>query len=82
MNANSIAYWVTAQPGTGFERGLVFDGTSLARCPGRAAAIDLSDVPDDQMGQIDLIRIRKDVSLRYDPATRQLVLHVAPAGER
>ncbi len=26
MNANSIAYWVTAQPGTGFERGLVFDG--------------------------------------------------------
>jgi len=79
MNANSIAYWVTAQPGTGFERGLVFDGTSLLAAGGRAAAIDLSDIPDDQIGQIDLIRIRKDVSVRFDPASRQLVLYVTPA---
>jgi hypothetical protein len=78
MNANSIAYWVTAQPGTGFERGLVFDADSLAQPAGRPAAIDLSDIPDDRIGQIDLIRIRKDVSLRYDPATKQLVLYVAP----
>ena len=80
MNANSIAYWVSAQPGTGFERGLVFDAHSLARQGGRPAAIDLSDLPDEAIGEIDLIRIRKDVALRYDPATRQLVLHVTPAG--
>ena len=78
LNANSIAYWVTAQPGTGFERGLVFDQVSLAATTGRPAAIDLSDVPDDQIGNIDLVRIRKDVSLRYDPATKALVLHVGP----
>jgi len=78
LNANSIAYWVTAQPGTGFERGLVFDTYSLAMPEGRAAAIDLSDLSDEQVAQIDLIRIRKDVSLRYDPATKQLVLYVAP----
>jgi hypothetical protein len=78
MNANSIAYWITAQPGTGFERGLVFDRQSLVATTGRAAAVDLSDLPDEQIAQIDLIRIRKDVALRYDPATRTLVLHVGP----
>jgi hypothetical protein len=76
MNANSIAYWVTAQPGTGFERGLVFDRGALLKVGGRAAAIDFSDIPDDAIGEIDLIRIRSNVSLRYDPATKQLVLHV------
>lgn len=80
MNVNSIAYWISAQPGTGFERGLVFDRDSLVATKGRPAAIDLSDIPDDRIGQIDLIRIRKDVSLRYDPVSRQLVLYVAPAG--
>jgi hypothetical protein len=74
-NANSIAFWVSAQTGTGFERGLVFDRDSLAAVAKRPAAIDLSEIPDDQIGSIDLIRIRKDVSLRYDPASRQLVLH-------
>ena len=78
MNTNSIAYWITAQPGTGFERGLVFDRDALLATSGRPAAIDLSDIPDERIGQIDLIRIRKDVALRYDPATRQLVLHVGP----
>ena len=78
MNTNSIAYWITAQPGTGFERGLVFDGVSLKATGQRPAAIDLSDIPDSDIGAIDLIRIRKDVSLRYDPATRQLVLHTGP----
>jgi hypothetical protein len=77
-NAHSIAYWVSAQPGTGFERGLVFDRDSLAAVGKRAAVVDLSDLPDDQIGQVDLIRIRKDVALRYDPATKQLVLHVDP----
>jgi hypothetical protein len=78
MNANSIAYWVSAQPGTGFERGLAFDRHSLLAVGRRPAAIDLSDLPDDVIGAIDLIRIRKDVALRYDTATRQLVLHVEP----
>jgi hypothetical protein len=80
MNASSIAYWVSAQPGTGFERGLVFDAHSLVQPGGRPAAIDLSDLPDEVIAGIDLIRIRKDVALRYDPATRQLVLHVTPPG--
>jgi hypothetical protein len=78
LNANSIAYWVTAQPGTGFERGLVFDRQSLVAAGARPAAIDLSDLSDEQIGQVDLIRIRKDVALRYDPATKSLVLHVGP----
>ena len=77
-NAHSIAYWVSAQPGTGFERGLVFDRDSLAAVGKRAAVVDLSELPDDQIGQVDLIRIRKDVALRYDPVARQLVLHVDP----
>lgn len=82
-NAHSIAYWVSAQPGTGFERGLVFDRDSLAAVGKRPAVIDLSELPDDLIGQVDLIRIRKDVSLRYDPATRELVLHTdAPIAGR
>ncbi len=75
LNANSIAYWVTAQPGTGFERGLVFDAVSLRATQGRPAAIDLSDIPDAEIGNVDLIRIRKNVTLRYDPTSGQLVLH-------
>ena len=78
LNANSIAYWITAQDGTGFERGLVFDRVSLKTTAGRPAAIDLSDIPDSEIGNVDLLRIRKDVMLRYDPATRQLVLHTGP----
>ena len=77
-NAHSIAYWVSAQPGTGFERGLVFDRDSLAAVGKRPAVVDLSELPDELIGQVDLIRIRRDVALRYDPATRQLVLHVDP----
>ena len=50
MNANSIAYWITAQPGTGFERGLVFHTQSLLATHGRPVAIDLSDLPDAQIG--------------------------------
>jgi hypothetical protein len=80
LNANSIAYWVTAQSGTGFERGLVFDRVALKATSGRPAAIDLSDIPDSEIGNVDLIRIRKDVTLRYDPSTRQLVLHTSADG--
>jgi hypothetical protein len=76
MNAKTIAYWVSAQSGTGFERGLVFDRVSLLSVNERPVAIDLSDIPDEDIGQIDLIRIRKNVALRFDPVTRTLVLHV------
>lgn len=78
LNAHSIAYWVSAQSGTGFERGLVFDRDSLAAAGKRPAVIDLSELPDAQIGEVDLIRIRKDVSLRYDPVRRELVLHRDP----
>jgi hypothetical protein len=46
MNANSIAYWVSAQSGTGFERGLVFGRNALLAVGKRPAAIDL-DLPDE-----------------------------------
>lgn len=78
LNAHSIAYWVTAQTGTGFERGLVFAAGSLVSGSGSGdspAAIDLSDLTDEQIAQVDLIRIRRGVSLRYDPATGELYLH-------
>lgn len=79
MNANSIAYWITAQPGTGFERGLVFDRDALLmKAPGRPAAIDFSDISDERIGTIDLIRIRKNLALRYDPVSQELVLHSDP----
>jgi len=78
MNAGSIAYWVSAQSGTGFERGLVFAEGSLTSDKEAAnppAAIDLSDLSDEAIAQVDLIRIRKGVSLRYDPVNGELYLH-------
>ena len=79
MNDNSIAYWVTAQPGTGFERGLVFgQGSLMASSDRRPAVIDLSELSDAEIGQVDLIRIRSDVVLRYDAVARALVIVVTP----
>ena len=79
MNENSIAYWVTSQPGTGFERGLVFGQGSLMTAPDRRpAVIDLSDMSDAEIARVDLIRIRSDVVLRYDPVARALVIVVDP----
>lgn len=69
-----ITVWSPTVPG----RGLVFDAVSLKAANRRPAAIDLSDLPDSEIGSIDLIRFRKVVSLRYDPATRELVLHKGP----
>lgn len=82
MNQNSVAYFVSAQAGTGFEHGLMFDRSSLLAQGARPAAIDLSLIPDELIGEIDLIRIRKDVALRYDPVTKQLVLHIDPPGSK
>lgn len=78
MNENSIAYWVTAQPGTGFERGLVFGRGSLVAAARRPAVIDVSDLSDAEIATVDLIRIRSDVVLRYDSVKRELVLVVEP----
>jgi hypothetical protein len=76
MNAASIAYWITAQPGTGFERGLVFGQGSLLAEHDRPIAIDLSGFSDDEIESIDLIRIRKNVALRYVIKDHSLVVHV------
>jgi hypothetical protein len=38
----------------------------------------LPHIPDEEIGNIDLIRIRKNVSLRYDPPSGQLILHRTP----
>jgi hypothetical protein len=79
MNDNSIAYWVTAQPGTGFERGVVFGrGSLMSASDRRPAVIDLSDLSDAEIAGVDLIRIRGDVVLRYDPIGRALVIVVDP----
>jgi len=77
MNLDSQALRIESQIGTGFERGITFAQHSLhpSRAMERPAAIDLSEIPDAQIGEIDLIRIRADVSLRYDPASGQLYLH-------
>ena len=80
MNINSQALRIESQIGTGFERGVVFAPISLHASPtmARPAAIDLSELADTQIGEVDLIRIRTDVSLRYDPQTRELYLYHAP----
>jgi hypothetical protein len=76
-NLGSEAIHIGSQPKTGFERGIVFDTYSLHASSNvsRPIVIDLSAIPDDQIGQIDLIKIRTGVSLRYDPTTQSLVLH-------
>jgi len=80
MNRNSIALWVTAQPGTGFERGIVFGAGSLHDTKQRPTVLDLSDLSDEDIARVDLIRLRKDVVLRYDPASRALRVVVETPG--
>jgi hypothetical protein len=77
MNLNTQALRIESQAGTGFERGVVFAGVSLhpSRRMQRPAAIDLSELPDAQIGEIDLIRIRSDVALRYDPVSKELYVY-------
>ena len=76
-NTDTQALRVESQPGTGFERGIVFAPHSLypsARLP-RPAVIDLSELSDEDVAAVDLIRIRANVALRYDPASGALYLH-------
>jgi hypothetical protein len=77
MNVDSQALRIESQPGTGFERGIVFGKYSLFPSPrlARPAVIDLTEIPDAQIGNIDLIRIREGVSLRYDPKAGELYLY-------
>jgi len=42
----------------------------------RPVAIDLSDLSDELIESIDLIRIFKNVSLRYVAGSHSLVLHI------
>ena len=74
-NMGSQALRIESQPGTGFERGIVFAPAALhwSRTTAVPVAIDLSEIGDEQIGSIDIIRIRKDVSVRYDPVARALV---------
>lgn len=76
-NTNSQALRVEAQPGTGFERGIVFATHSLfpSAQQARPAVIDLSELSDDDLAGVDLIRLRANVALRYDPKTGALYLH-------
>src|SRR5205814_2751700 len=71
-NMGSQALRIESQPGTGFERGIVFAPTALhgSRVLERPMAIDLSEISDEEIGSVDIIRIRKDVSVRYDPVSR------------
>jgi hypothetical protein len=71
-NMGSQALRVESQPGTGFERGIVFAPTALhrSRALERPVAIDLSEISDEEIGGIDIIRIRNDLFVRYDPISR------------
>ena len=74
-NMGSQALRIESQPGTGFERGIVFAPTALhrSRTIDRPVAIDLSEISDEQIGDVDIIRVRKNVAIRYDAITRTLV---------
>lgn len=72
MNANSIAYWITAQPGTGFERGIVFHDGSLASTSSRPVAIDFSGVGPGA----DIMKFSDGCVLRY--AGRGVLAAVCP----
>ena len=71
-NMGSQALRIESQPGTGFERGIVFAPIALhrSRTLERPVAIDFSEISDDEIGSVDIIRVRKDVSVRYDPVSR------------
>jgi hypothetical protein len=83
-NIGSQGLRIESQPGTGFERGIVFALTALhpSRALARPVAIDLSEISDEQIGNIDLIRIRKGISVRYDPIARAFVLIDETANNR
>ena len=57
-NYDSIAYWVTADPESGFGSALKLDRNSIADWPGhRATVIDLEDLDPARAATIVLIRL-------------------------
>lgn len=66
-NANSTGLWFTAYPNTGFETGIKFDRVSLkASDAKRATVIDLSEIPLDDLKNMDLIKLPNGKALRWD----------------
>lgn len=66
-NANSIGLWFTAYPDSGFETGIKFDRVSIkASDSKRAAVLDLSEIPLDDLKNMDLIRLPNQKALRWD----------------
>ena len=65
-NHNSIAFWVTAYPNNGFETGLKFDRVSLkASDSKRATVLDLSEIPLEDLKNMDIIKLPNGKSLRW-----------------
>jgi hypothetical protein len=66
-NMGSQALRIESQPGTGFERGIVFAPTSLhaSRTLARPAALDLSELSASDLAGVDIIRFPDGCALRY-----------------
>ena len=66
-NMNSQALRIESQPGTGFERGIVFAQVSLhpSRNRARPVAIDLSEMDEATVEAIDLMRFPDGCTLVY-----------------
>jgi hypothetical protein len=67
MNIDSQALRVEAQPGTGFERGIVFAQVSMhaSKNLARPVAIDFSEMDEAAVEAVDLIRFPDGCSLVY-----------------
>jgi hypothetical protein len=67
-NMNAQALRVESQPGTGFERGVVFARFSLhaSRKEARPILLDLREVPADEVTGWDLIALPDGCRLRYE----------------
>lgn len=77
-NTNSTAFFVSAYntiwAQNGFETGIKFDRVSLKASPNRAAAvIDLSEIPLEDLKNMDLIKLPNGKSLRW--TGNELKLH-------
>lgn len=66
-NMGSQALRIESQPGTGFERGIVFAPISLhaSRNFARPAALDLSEMSAGDLAGVDIIRFPDGCALRY-----------------
>jgi hypothetical protein len=66
-NMGSQALRIESQPGTGFERGIVFAPTSLhsSRTFARPVALDLSEMSAADLATVDIIRFPDGCVLRY-----------------